>query len=105
MEDERKELRGFTVDRIKELCYKVHIKVYGKTKDDVIEQLLETESRTGIPEPEESGEILSITRQLMEMIVHMQRDQQSWLEGQQKRGANAAESVGPKGDDGCSAGC
>ena len=28
---------------------------------------------------------LSVTRQLMEMIVQMQRDQRSWLEGQQKK--------------------
>ena len=85
MEDRREELRGFTVDRIKELCSKVHIKVYGKTKEELIEQLLETESRTGFTESEGSGETLSVTRQLMEMIVQMQRDQRSWLEGQQKK--------------------
>ena len=85
MEDRREELRGFTVDRIKELCSKVHIKVYGKTKEELIEQLLETESRTGSTEPEGSGETLSVTRQLMEMIVQMQRDQRSWPEGQQKK--------------------
>ena len=82
MEDRREELRGFTVDRIKELCSKVHIKVYGKTKE---QQLLETESRTGFTEPEGSGETPSITRQLMEMIVQIQRDQRSWLEGHQKK--------------------
>ena len=86
MEHRREELHGFMVDHIKELCSKVYIlrSIHGKTKDELIEQLLETESRTGIPEPEGSGETLSVTRQLMEVIVQMQRDQQSWLEGQQR---------------------
>lgn len=41
MEERRDELLGFTVDRIRELCTKVHIKTYGKTKDKLIAQLLE----------------------------------------------------------------
>ena len=87
MEVRREELRGFTVDRIKELCTKVHIKTYGKTKEDLIAQLLEVEStgKTGTIEGAEGGETSSLTTHLMEMIVQMQRDQRAWLEGQQKR--------------------
>ena len=61
MEERREELRGFTVDRLEELCSKVHIKVYGKTKDELIEQLLESESKGGSAEKEEDGEALSLT--------------------------------------------
>ena len=87
MEERREELRGFTVDRIKELCTKAHIKTYGKTKDDLIAQLLEVEStgKTGTIGGAEGGETSSLTTHLMEMIVQMQRDQRAWLEGQQKR--------------------
>ena len=40
MDEKRKELQSFTIDRIKELCGDKHIKVYGKTKDALVEQLL-----------------------------------------------------------------
>ena len=87
MEEGRDELRGFTVDRIKELCTKVHIKTYGKSKDELIAQLLEVEStgKTGTIMGAESGETSSLTAHPTEMIVQMQRDQRAWLEGQQKR--------------------
>ena len=48
MEERREELCGFTADHIKELCSKC-------LWEDQIEQLLETESRTGITEKEEGG--------------------------------------------------
>ena len=50
MEERREELRGFTVECLKELCSKVHIKVYGKTRDELIELLLESESKAGSAE-------------------------------------------------------
>ena len=86
MEGRREELRGFTVDCIKELCTKVYIKTYGKTKEEFIAQLLEVKSteKTGATEEPEGGKTL-LTMHLMEMIVQIQRDQQTWLEGQQKR--------------------
>ena len=43
MDERRAELRGFTTDHIKELCCAKHIKVYGRTKDAMIEQLLRIE--------------------------------------------------------------
>ena len=53
MDEKRKikELQGFTIDRVKELCDDKHIKVYGKTKDALIEQLL----AAGGPEKAEIG--------------------------------------------------
>ena len=51
MDEKRKELQGFTIDCIKELCGAKHIKVYGKTKDALIEQLL----GAGGPENAEDG--------------------------------------------------
>ena len=39
MDERRDELHGFTTDRVKELCGAKHIKVYGKTKDVLIELL------------------------------------------------------------------
>ncbi len=65
MEARREELRGFTVDRIKELCSKVHIKIYGKTKGELIEQLLEGEAKAGSTEKEEGGKAPSVTMHLM----------------------------------------
>lgn len=49
MDERREELRGSTIDHIKELCGAKHIKVYGKTKDTLIEQFL------GIEFPGEVG--------------------------------------------------
>ena len=43
MDERRDELRGFTIDQVKELCGAKHFKVYGKTKDILIKQLLEVE--------------------------------------------------------------
>ena len=84
MEERREELRGFTVERLKELCSKVHIKVYGKTKDELIEHLPESEYKAGSTE-KEGGEAFSLTKHLMELIIQMQREQRTWLEGQQKK--------------------
>ena len=85
MDEKRKELQDFTIDRIKELCGAKHIKVYGKTKDALIEQLLGAE----IPEKAEGGtadeEKLPTPTHLMEMVMRMQQDQRTWLEAQQKR--------------------
>ena len=49
------ELRGLTIDRVSELCGAKHIKVYGMTKDALIEQLYEVRGST------EDGERLSTT--------------------------------------------
>ena len=43
MDERRDELRGFTTDWVKELCGAKYIKVYGKTKDVLIKQLLGVE--------------------------------------------------------------
>ena len=51
MDEKRKELQSFTIDCIKELCSDKHIKVYGKTKDALVEQLL----AAGGPEKAEVG--------------------------------------------------
>ena len=50
MDERRKELQCFTIDCIKELCVAKHIKIYGKTKDVLIEQLLVAEV------PEKAGD-------------------------------------------------
>ena len=66
---------------------KVHIKTCGKTKEELIVQLLEVEStgKTDTTEGAEGGETLSLTAHLMELIVQLQRDQRAWIEGQHKR--------------------
>jgi hypothetical protein len=85
MDGKKKELQGFTIDRIKELCGEKHIKIYGKTKDALIEQLL------GAEVPEKAGGAtadegkLPTPTHLMEMVMRMQQDQRAWLEAQQKR--------------------
>ena len=83
MDEKRDELRGFTIDRIKELCSAKHIKVYGKAKDALIEQLLEVESTGEGGESTADAEKLSTTR-LMDMVWRMQQDQRAWLEAQQR---------------------
>ena len=77
------ELRGFTIDRIKELCSAKHIKVYGKTKDALIEQLLGVEFTGEGGESTADAEKLSTTH-LMDMVWQMQQDQWAWLEAQQR---------------------
>ena len=57
MDERRKELQGFTIDRIKELCGAKHIKVYGKTKDALIEQLLGAEVPEKASERSYLGEV------------------------------------------------
>ena len=88
MDERRKELQGFTIDFIKELCSAKNIKVYGKTKDILIEQLLVAE----IPEKAGDGaadeEKLPTPTHLMEMVMQMQQDQRAWIEAQQKRQEN-----------------
>ena len=77
MDEKRKELQGFTIDRIKELCGAKHIKVYGKIKDALIEQLL----GAGRPERAEDGmadeEKLPTPTHLMEMVMHMLQGQRA----------------------------
>ena len=77
MEERRDQLRGFTVNCIKELCTKCTLRPMGKPRMSLIAQLLEVEStgKTGTTEGAEGGETSSPTAHLMEMIVQMQRDQ------------------------------
>ena len=65
------------------LWCKAH-KVYGKTKDAQIEQLLGTEFPVmkGVPKGDEEP---SMALHLMEMVLQMQQDQKAWLEAQQHR--------------------
>ena len=84
MDERRDELRGFTIDRIKELCSAKHIKVYGKTKDALIEQLLEVESTCEGGESTADAEEKLSTTHLMDMVWRMQQDQRAWLEAQQR---------------------
>lgn len=78
MEERIAELRGFTSNNIKELCGAKHIKVCGKTKDALIEQLLGTEfpskdsTKSGLTTPEGREEPSSATLHLMEMVMQMQ---------------------------------
>ena len=60
MDEKRKELQGFTIDHIKDLCGDKHIKVYGRTKDALIDQLL----AAGGPEK------LKLVRQMKRSCLH-----------------------------------
>ena len=59
--------------------------VRSMTKDELIEHLLESESKAGSTKKEEDGEALSLTKHLMMLIIQMQKEQQTWLEVQQKK--------------------
>ena len=54
--------------------------MWGKTKEELIAQLLEVESRET-----PGGGTPSLSAQLLEVMMQMQKDQQAWLEGQQRR--------------------
>ena len=71
MDERRDELRGFTIDRVKELCGAKHIKVYGKTKDVLIEQLLGVEF-PGEGEARAADKEKLSTTHLLEMVRQMQ---------------------------------
>ena len=74
MKERREELIivcGFAIDCIKEFCGAKHIKVYGNTKDALVEKLLGTEFPSTKGAPEGGGEP-SMTMHLMEMVLQMQ---------------------------------
>ena len=66
MDKRRDELHSFTIDHIKELCGANYIKVYGKTKDVLIELLLGVEFPGEGKGTTADGEKLSTTH-LMEV--------------------------------------
>ena len=70
MDEKRKELQGFTIDRINELC-----------GDKYINKLIERLLGAG-PEKAEAGMAngLPTSTHLMEMAMQMQQDQRAWLE-------------------------
>ena len=92
MDERRDELRGFTIDRVKELCGAKHIKVYGKTKDVLIEQLLGVEF-PGEGEARAADEEKLSTTHLLEMVRQMRQDQRAWLEAQQKAQKEMLDAV------------
>ena len=92
MDERRDELRGFTIDRVKKLCGAKHIKVYGKTKDVLIEQLLGVEF-PGEGEARAADEEKLSTTHLLEMVRQMQQDQRAWLEAQQKAQKEMLDAV------------
>ena len=99
MDERREELHGFTVDRIKQLCMKVHIKSSGKTKEDLIAQLLEVESRE-MPGAI-GGETSSLSAQLLEMVMQIDAEGPASLArgtADETRGADGAKSAGSKRD-------
>ncbi len=81
------ELRGFTVDRLRELCAERHIAVQARRKEELIAALTERPPHLERSEPGEDGGAAgtSTTSELFGFILQMQRDQMNWMEAQQRR--------------------
>ncbi len=76
------ELRGFTIERLRELCAERHIAVQARNKEELIAALTEKMSESG----EDRGAAgTPATSELFGFILQMQRDQMNWMEAQQRR--------------------
>ena len=80
-------LRGFTYEKLRELCSSRHIKVHGKSKEELVEALsqiedlnLEVVGAIGLPNKAEE-----LSGQLLKMMLEMQREQRQWMEMQQEK--------------------
>jgi hypothetical protein len=88
-EDLAEKLRGFTYEKLRELCSSRHIKVHGKNKEEMIGALSQTEDLnlediTPIATVASTGRAgkaeAELTGQMMKMMLEMQREQRQWME-------------------------
>ena len=77
------DLRGFTIERLRELCAEKHISISARKKEELIAALMDAgpESKT----PEASSAAAPSSAELFELILTMQRQQMTWMESQQRR--------------------
>jgi len=77
------ELRGFTIERLRELCAERHITFTSRKKEELIAALMETETMgPGTTSPSPPG---PSSAELFDLILTLQRQQMAWMESQQRR--------------------
>ena len=81
------ELRGFTIERLRELCAERHITFTSRKKEELIAALMETEGEPktmgpGTTSPSPPG---PSSAELFDLILTLQRQQMAWMESQQRR--------------------
>ncbi len=97
----QEELRGVTVERLRELCVERGIPVHRRRKEELVAALAEREKdpEGGLPAGGDGGATLTAdllgpaggdggaapTADLFGLVLEMQRQQMSWMEVQQKR--------------------
>jgi hypothetical protein len=79
------ELRGYTIEKLRELCAERHIAIHAKKKEELITALMEVVPETKGPGAQGGAPIGPSTGELFELILRMQRDQMAWMQGQQQR--------------------
>ena len=79
------ELRGFTIEKLRELCAERHIAIHTKKKEDLIATLMEVAPETKVPGAQGGVSTGPSTGELFELILKMQREQMAWMQGQQQR--------------------
>jgi hypothetical protein len=79
------ELRGFTIEKLQELCAERHIAIHTKKKEELIAALMEVVPEAKGPGAQGGAPIGPSTGELFELILRMQRDQMAWMQGQQQR--------------------
>ena len=81
------DLRGYTIERLRELCAEKHISITARKKEELIAALMEAGgAEPGSKMPDASGAATGpSSTELFELILTMQRQQMAWMEGQQRR--------------------
>ena len=92
-EDLAEKLRGFTYEKLRELCSSRYIKVHGKNKEEMVGALSQIEglnledimTPTGASTGHAGKVEAELTGQMMKMMLEMQREQRQWMEMQQEK--------------------
>lgn len=86
-------LRGLTYEKLRELCSSRHIKVHGRSKEEMVEALGQIEDlgleaiTPTVATTGHAGKIEELSGQLMRMMIEVQREQRQWMETQQGKTA------------------
>ena len=85
--DTKEDLRGYTIERLRELCAEKHISVTSRKKEELIAALIEARGVAPMIEKVDPSSEAAVpsSADLMELILTMQRQQMAWMEGQQRR--------------------
>ena len=81
------DLRGYTIERLRELCAEKHISISARKKEELISALMEARGPAPVSKvPEASGTTTGpSSAEMFQLFLTMQKQQLAWMESQQKR--------------------